>query len=344
MFRPGLLKTTAMGIMPMRDPEKAFDLILTLDIPFWPQLPNMSYFEDMYVQASEYFPGIVVDTQRRKIFFKKDIFERELDGFFERLEDPDAFSISEAYSLVYRKFLDMDLSQYFAIRGQVTGPISFGFNVLDENLKPIIYDDDVRPLLFAFLNKKVNVQIKELKKRHERAFVWVDEPGLGYIFSGLTGYTDEHARRDYSVFFSEIEGLRGMHLCANVDLNFLLSLDIDILSFDAFQIEFIHETYAKSIKAFIEKGGVIVYGIVPSDSLILSQETPTTISNRLLDYFETIHRFTGLEVKDIATHALIAPSRCCLKDMYGEDEEEVVEKVFLYLREVSSLLKEKLSL
>ena len=54
-------KTTAMGIMPHTNVEKALELVLSLDIPFWPQLPNISFYEDMYVQTSQNFPGIAVD-------------------------------------------------------------------------------------------------------------------------------------------------------------------------------------------------------------------------------------------------------------------------------------------
>ena len=67
----GNCKTTAMGIMPHRDIEQALRLSLNLDIPFYPQLPNVSYYEDMYVQASEHFPGIVIDRENQKISFTK---------------------------------------------------------------------------------------------------------------------------------------------------------------------------------------------------------------------------------------------------------------------------------
>jgi hypothetical protein len=40
-----------MGIMPHTDIEKALKLALSLDIPFWPQLPKVSFYEDMYAQA-----------------------------------------------------------------------------------------------------------------------------------------------------------------------------------------------------------------------------------------------------------------------------------------------------
>ena len=52
---PGNLLATAMAIMPHTDVDRALNTALSLDVPFWPQLPNYSYYEDMYVQASEQF-------------------------------------------------------------------------------------------------------------------------------------------------------------------------------------------------------------------------------------------------------------------------------------------------
>ncbi len=46
-------QTTAMGIMPHTDVKRALSLALSLDIPFCPQLPNISFYEDMYVQTSQ---------------------------------------------------------------------------------------------------------------------------------------------------------------------------------------------------------------------------------------------------------------------------------------------------
>ena len=77
----GNCQTTAMGIMPHADIDKALELSLSLDIPFWPQLPHVSYYEDMYVQASEYFPGIIVDVENQRISFDSTRFAEELDEY-----------------------------------------------------------------------------------------------------------------------------------------------------------------------------------------------------------------------------------------------------------------------
>src|SRR4030042_996141 len=262
--------TTAMGIMPHRDVEKALELVLSLDIPFWPQLPNVSLYEDMYIQTSENFPGIAIDFERGRLIFNTSRFEEELNDYFTKMEHPETYALTEEYSRVFKRFLSADLQDYKAIRGQITGPVSFGFKVLDENFKPIIYNEEEKTILLDFIQQKGNVHYQELTTKNQNAFVWVDEPGLGYVFSGLSGYNDQQAKEDYANFVQGIEGPKGLHLCADVHLPYLLELGIEILSFDAFQIGFMPKQYAWSVAEFIKKGGLISWGIVPTESSILS--------------------------------------------------------------------------
>ncbi len=343
-------QTTAMGILPHRDIEQALHLSLSLDIPFWPQLPHLSLYEDMYVQTSQNFPGISVDHEKKRLTFHTERFQQELEGYFDRMEDPETYRLTPEYSIVFRSFLAKPLESYSAIRGQVTGPVSFGFKVLDENLKPIIYNEEVKSILYDFIQKKVNLQYHELREKNPRAFVWVDEPGLGYVFSGLSGYNDQQAREDYLRFVQGLEGPKGLHLCADVNLPYLLELGIEILSFDAFQIGFMPKEYAEAVAEFFKKGGVISWGIVPTEGRVLENQTPDSLASLLSDYWKVISDYTDLSPNQIAEQSLIAPSRCCLVDLSLESEdrekdsrreERVVEKAFLLLKEVSSLLRKR---
>jgi hypothetical protein len=58
---PGRLLATVMTVMPHTNVARALEIALSRDVPFWPQLPNHSYYKDMYVQAAEHFPGIILD-------------------------------------------------------------------------------------------------------------------------------------------------------------------------------------------------------------------------------------------------------------------------------------------
>ena len=95
---PGYLLTTAMAVMPQTDVSQALELALTLDVPFWLQLPNYSYYEDMYVQAAEHFPGIVLDMKNKKLRFSMDKFIEEFDESMSHFNDPSYFDISPQYS------------------------------------------------------------------------------------------------------------------------------------------------------------------------------------------------------------------------------------------------------
>jgi len=345
--------TTAMGIMPHKDVDKALDLALALDIPFWPQLPHISLYEDMYVQTSQNFPGIEINFDKGRLAFRTEKFQESLEDYFTKMEQIETYALTPEYSVVFDKFLSRNLEPYKAIRGQITGPISFGFKVLDENLKPIIYNEEVKSILFDFIQKKVNLQCQQLKAKNKNAFVWVDEPGLGYVFSGLSGYNDQQAKEDYYQFVQGIEGPKGMHLCAEVNLPYLLELGVEILSFDAFQIGFMPKEYASSVAEFIKKGGIISWGIVPTEFKTLEAQTPEKLASLLSGYWAIVSENTDLTLDRIAEQALIAPARCCLVELAIEAEErskvtnieeKIVEKAFSFLPELSQTLKKRYGL
>jgi len=250
---PGNLLTTAMAVMPHRDVDRALQAALSLDIPFWPQLPRLSYHEDMYVQASEHFPGILLDLDKRTLRFSMDKFVAELEECLSHFEEPSYFDISETYSVVYSRFLQLHLADRPAIRGQLEGPISLGFNVVDQDDRPILFDETVRSFMIEFMAKRVNVQLDRLKKSNPNAFMYVDEPGLQFLFSAMAGYGDQVARGDMENFFSMIERPRGVHLCGNPDWDFLLGLDLDILSLDIYTNGEVFSSYGGSIRKFLDQ-------------------------------------------------------------------------------------------
>ena len=80
----------------------------------------------------------------------------------------------------------------------------------------------------------MNRQYEELREKNPNAFVWVDDPGLGLIFTAFSGYNEGQAKEDLDRFLGGLKGPKGIHLCARPDWDFLLKSKIDILSFDSF--------------------------------------------------------------------------------------------------------------
>ena len=97
-----------------------------------------------------------------------DKFIIELEDTLAHFEDPAYFDISTQYSDVYHRFLDRDFCDRPAIRGQLEGPVSFGLNVLDQDKRPIIFDDTVRPFMYDFMARRINVRQQCIGKVIER--------------------------------------------------------------------------------------------------------------------------------------------------------------------------------
>jgi len=325
-----------MAVMPHTDVQRALDAALSLDIPFWPQLPNYSYYEDMYVQASEHFPGICLDLNNRKLSFSTDKFIAELEETLAHFEESDYFDVSAEYSVVYRQFLGLNLADRPAIRGQLEGPISFGFNVLDEGERPILFNDTVRPFMLEFMARRINVQLQKLKERNVNAFMFVDEPGMQFLFSALAGYGDIKAKTDLDQFFAMVERPRGIHLCGNPDWDFLLGLDLDVLSLDIYTNAEVFSAYAKSIRKFLDRGGTIVWGIVPTGVEAFEKENFQSLVSQLENVWRVL-RERGIDFDLLLSRSLLSPATCCL---VNPDREKTVENAFDQIRRISRLMRE----
>jgi len=113
--------------------------------------------------------------------------------------------------------------------------------------------------------------------------------------------------------------------------------------------------YAGSVAEFIKSGGVISWGIVPTESTALAAQTPEALAATLSSYWEVISENTGLSSSQIAKQALVAPARCCLSDLgqvnsvgktasecqVSSIEEGLVERAFAFLPELSQILRDR---
>ncbi len=319
-----------MGIMPHDSVDSALGAALALDIPFWPQLPRVSFHEDMYVQAMENFPGVVIDVENGRIHVDSEKFMEELPLYLENETSTDLFRLSPAFSLVYHRFLSHDLSSYPAIRGQMISPVSASLKITDENGKPIAYNDEIRSLLFSFMQRKVNVQYAELAEKNPNAFVWLDDPGLQFIFSAMSGYDAIKAKTELTDFFNGIDGPRGLHLCGNPDWDFLFSLPLEIISFNAFAFGDVVVTY-DTVRRFVEQGKIISWGIVPTLTEEFVAENAETITKRLTAMWRVLEA-RGIPWDVLLQNSLIAPATCNLLNI---DKTATVDNAFALLREVS---------
>jgi hypothetical protein len=191
--------------------------------------------------------------------------------------------------------------------------------------------------MLDFMAKRLNVQLEKLKQLNSNAFMFVDEPGLQFLFSAMAGYGDLKAKGDLDQFFTQVDRPRGIHLCGNPDWDFLLNLDLDVLSMDVYTNAEIFSSYASSVSKFLDRGGVIVWGIVPTGFEAFAEEGIPSLIQHLKDVWKVLW-LKGVDREQLIERSLLSPATCCL---VNPDKERTVERAFATVKQMAYELQDQ---
>src|SRR4030042_1164870 len=305
---------TIIGSVPHTDAKKACALLTRYlkDIPTWPQLPKKSFLENMYVQYAEGFPGAVVENDRIYIDTAND-YTKSLESLYQAYLENDAskYSMGRDHVEGLYALLEQGGLSPKAVKGCVTGPLSWGITITDENRRSILYDDTLGDAVPKFLKLKAKWEENKLKKISKNTIMFVDEPimaSYGSIVASGSFSKPEKIVEMLNEVFAGISGLKGIHCCGNTDWSILLKTKMDILNFDAYEYAQSLSLYPDEVKKFITRGGCVAWGIVPNPTEPLYKESVGSLKDRLEEGMAPFTR-NGLSMKDIATHSLLLP--CC---------------------------------
>lgn len=287
MFEP--FSTTGIGSLPHLSADDACRLVLeTFDIPFWPQLPKVSFLEGMIPQYSEGMPFINIDTKRENIFVSRDESD-ELERFYETCTDGCRIAVSEDHALGLHTFLKMIKSKQFkALKGHITGPLTYTLGLKDRQGRLVFFDEELRQISLMLLQAKARWQINQLRPYAEKVIIFIDEPILSAIGgSSYLGVSIEETQRlltETASAITEAGGIPGIHCCGNADWPMIIESGVRIINFDAYGYFENLAMYHENIKEFLIKGNFLAWGIVPTTEAV-NAETPESIianfSNKL---------------------------------------------------------------
>ncbi len=332
---------TIIGSVPHTDAKKACALLTRYlkDIPTWPQLPKKTFLENMYVQYSEGFPGVVVENNRIYVDTAKD-YTKSLETLYQAYLENDAtkYAMGQDYVAGLYALLEQDRLNPKAVKGCVTGPLSWGMTITDENKRPILYHEILGDAIPKFLKLKAKWEENELKKISKNTIIFVDEPYMASYGSSIAAGVFSKPEKIIEMInevFDGISGLKGIHCCGNTDWSILLKTKMDILNFDAYTYAKSLAIYRDEVEKFIKRGGCVAWGIVPNQMEPLSKETVASLKDRLE---EAIAPFTrnGLSIRDIAKHSLLLSS-CGLNPL----TEDGTEQALKLLTELSVEMRKK---
>lgn len=326
-FKPNCL-ATGIGSVPHTNPDEAVSFVYSYfkEVPYWPQLPARSTDEGFINQfiAPLLEIGLVVE-KAGKYFFdtEQEEWGEKLACFYEKYL---AAMDGDEEALEFFKFPERSASGFYAylryldthgpgeaeyLKGQISGPLTLGLAMTDQDRKAIYYNPQGRDVLIKTLALQGLHQAKALSRYGLPVIIFVDDPGL--YASGQSTFITLKKEEIISELNSIYEAIRtagaitGTHSCAGMDWSILFESEVDIVSFDAFGYFSSVSGYTGEMKHFIDRGGCLAWGIIPTASDNSSDLSLEILAERLEGHFNYLEG-KGFDKTVLKEQAMFTPS------------------------------------
>lgn len=330
-----------IGSQPLTDHAEAMGLVMAHapEIPNWVQLPAFKQ-EGMVAQVAEGLPGLTRGTERLYVDTAQDGFDEAIVAFFEeylavidqnREWDRSRFVLTPDvakgfFTLV--EALAVRVEKPFAVKGQITGPITFCTGLTDQDRRAIFYDDTLREAAVKLIALKAAWQVRQLTQFGVPVIIFIDEPALaGFGSSEFISISGDAITQCLNEVINAVHsqgGLTGVHVCANTDWSLLLRPGVDIVNFDAYGYFDKIALYADAMKRYLDGGGCLAWGLVPT---LQADQVATATLEDLWDLWQSqIQRLgaLGLDVQKVRRQSFISPS-CGTGSLPPEMSRKVLE-------------------
>ena len=336
MFGLSGLATTGIGSVPFTDPEETVALVLeTLpQIPYWPQMVQLGYLEEMAAQAARGLPGLKVDEVNRTVAMDPDLPRDEALAMFYEVVlsgDLNAFAFEAQDARGFFALLAAVASQGSpgpALKGQLSGPVTFAGVVKDAEGKPILYDRELTQAVCAGLARKVAWQAEKFRELGKAPIVFLDEPFLTGFGSAYLPISKDEVTEILTQTLEEAREAAagpvalGMHCCGNTDWSLLLNAPIDILSFDSYGFFESLRLFERALADFLARGGWLAWGLVPTNE-DFKTETPDKLWQRFQAQAKQLAKELNWGLKEILSQSLLTPA-CGTGYMSRDDARRVL--------------------
>lgn len=311
-FQPACLPLL-LGALPHRSAVQALDVMRRYagTLLAWPQLPQRSFREQFLVQSIIGFPGLVVDATTLRVYVDHDEAERQIDSlllaYLEHSIGYAALSTDDAAGLaeMVRSGGGRDLR---AVKGQILGPISVALQLTDEHEQPLIYDDMLFDAIAQMLRLRVAWQELRLSEVSPTTIICIDEPLLEACALPFFPHDWDRVLGQIEEVLAGISGCRALYTCGAVDLNRLVHMSVDLLIADRAAHQRAWSSGCAELTAFLERGGMIGIGIIPSSAEDLARASVESLLNEFTAFLDVL-TLQGMARDQILQRIVITPAQ-----------------------------------
>lgn len=320
---------TGIGSLPHTDPAAAVSIVKEFFpvIPHWPQLPKSSAKEFYYTQ----FLQVLLDLELLKVekgtracfLDEEPDWPERLAGFYDlylRATEGDesalrrfAFSpgAAEGFYHFCRELQRSGLETARYLKGQVVGLLTAAFQITDQKGVPSYYNPMLRDVILKQLSLQALWQVRTLSSFGLPVMIFMDDPVIDsygrYDRIGVDRGDVQDALAEFASCVRSAGGIAGVHSCSDLDWSLLLEADIDVISFDAYQFADSFLLFPEHLEKFLERGGVVAWGIVPTVGKAISGEDAASLRGRMRRLLQDLVD-KGVTARLLYTQSLITPA------------------------------------
>ena len=319
------LQPVAIGSLPYDNVNDAMELVgrYFKQIPFFPQMTKINKNEDMINQILEGLPSFL-----------------DLEGFYSdyrsviddnNLEKLKKYAINGISFPAFEKYLTQN-KPHFA-KGQIAGPYTFSLALKGNDVRSVIFDRALRDVVVKFLSLKALWIISQIKSANSDTvpIIFLDEPSFaGFGEAGHFAITCDQAvsmMKEISDIIHRSGALCGVHCCGKCRWDVPISAGVDIINPDIYTYFVNFFEYSESIGKFLQNGGKIAWGIVPTKDLTALRKI--TLQNLVEKFKFCVKNLTnsGIDEILIIDNSLITSS-CGVGSLDIESAERAMGLVF----------------
>ncbi|MBW1780974.1 MAG: hypothetical protein JRL30_09575 [Deltaproteobacteria bacterium] len=340
MFEKPKFTATNMAYVPYRDTKRAIRVILDS----FPDAPTLPALTRSMKHMLEGIPCIVFDREKRQVLLDPSPErEAEIFEFYERYEaeDLDYFAITRDTAPWFYALLDklkQERSPELRWVGfQTAGPVLLADVIKQRDGNPSFHNETLLDILI----KSSSMKSRWLEKKIKQALPGVEviaglpETTLINFTSAGGGGTRETIIDAINRGFEGLNCLTWIHCCANIDWTLLTDSRVDVINFDAYQYADKIALYHKEFKAFLKRGGMLAWGIVPVTNELIEKETVKGLVERLERGIERLVS-KGIDREMMASSSWLMP--CCDTVLMTPENSD---RAFSMTREISQIMRSK---
>jgi hypothetical protein len=286
---------TAVGSLPHVDPAAAVEATLALlpDLPAAPQLPRRHSREGMLAQAVDGMAGVHVDEERGTI----SVDHRHFDP-----DAPVGMSFDGEAWVTLRAFLEATRARRGPVKLQLTGPLTLGIALVEAGVPADV--------AFRAAGNAVSARARALVACARESLVAaglvvvLDEPGLAAWGTDRLPLKGDDVVDLLSSGLASLGPtvLTGVHCCGEIDWKLATAAGPDLLSMPVGRNV---ADAAPTLAPFLERGGLIAWGVVPTDGPV--GDDPDPLWRRLADLWCDMTR-AGCDPVRLRQQALLTPA------------------------------------